>query len=198
MESRFIAQKVLVYRGIHQEPQHGTIVGETRTWFAVSTKSGCVEVVRKDQTYPHDAHTLQRIKEIHRKYEEAKNEAFRSLIAALESLPSLVSKKELEPLSHAEVEMRIQDLREGRRYTMENVEEKLLLRGLGQTWGIASGPVTVVWCYDDLPKVKPRDVVVAEDAAVDWPWCQAAMLASALSLTSLGTSRVFSLPAVTK
>lgn len=189
MDSTFLGQRVMVPRE-PGEPQSGTIVGETPKLFAVRTETGDVIMVEKRYTYPYDALTVQRIKDMHGKFSEAKT----SLEVAWANLVPLVGEDELhgakEKLSNIElleITRRVVagQLKEKQpEFTFEETHVQPLLKGYGNRRGSASGPVTIVTSVDELYKVKRGDVLVADSVTLDWPWFQATMLASALVVDS--------------
>lgn len=189
MDSTFLGQKVMVPKE-PGEPQSGTIAGETPTLFAVRTETGDDIMVEKRYTYPYDALTVQRIKDMHGKFLEAKT----SLEVAWANLVPLVgedelhrAKEKLSDIELLEIARRVVagQLKEKQpEFTFEETDVQPLLKGYGNRRGSASGPVTIVRSVDELSKVKEGDVLVAEVVTLDWPWFQAAMLASGLIVES--------------
>ena len=189
MNSTFLGQRVMVPRE-PGEPQSGTIAGETPKLFAVRTETGDVIMVEKRYTYPYDASTFQRIKDMYRKFSEAK----KSLQGDWANLVPLVGEDELhrakEKLSDIELleiarNVVASQLKQKQpEFTFEETDVQPLLMGFGNRRGSASGPVTIVRSADELSKLKEGDVLVADSVMLDWPWFQATMLASALVVDS--------------
>jgi len=189
MDSRFLGQKVMVPKE-PGEPQSGTIAGETPTLFAVRTETGDVILVEKRYAYPYDPATLQKLKNMYGKFLEAKTSlevAWANLVPLVPGEKSHRVKEKVSDIELLEIARRVVagQLREKQpEFTFEETHVQPLLKGYGNRRGSASGPVTIVRSVDELYRVKEGDVLVTEAVTLDWPWFQAAMLASGLIVES--------------